>query len=120
MRYHFNGPSPNKAQVFIGMYFYPKPKADANLTLTQSEKDEITRLNKELSSTKAQLAQVQSEPIIIEKMLPSDIELVRAEVLNENRTKFSRVSTNKSTNFLLREPNHMFDSSFCRGFRVCP
>lgn len=66
-----------------------REQADANLTLTQSEKDEITRLNKELSSTKAQLAQVQSEPIIIEKMLPSDVELVRAEVLNENRTKFS-------------------------------
>ena len=38
---------------------------------------------------KAQLAQVQSEPIIIEKMMPSDVELVRAEVLNENRTKFN-------------------------------
>ena len=93
MDIHFHGPGANyNVRILMGMYFHPLPKADANLTLTQSEKDEITRLNKELSSTKAQLAQVQSEPIIFEKMLPSDIELVRAEVLNENRTKFSRVS----------------------------
>ena len=29
-----------------------------------------------------------------------------------------RPKSTKSANYLLREPNHTFDSSFCRGFRV--
>jgi len=71
------------------------------ISLTQSEKDEITRLNRELSSTKAQLQKVQNEPLHHHHQTvvhhqhgaapphPADVELVRAEVIADTRAKFS-------------------------------